>query len=612
MFLKAVIIQNYRGYKNRHRIEIGELTAFIGKNDVGKSTIFDALAIFFEHPLGTIDSSDICVHTDGTGELRIGCIFQRFPDTITIDATSETTLAGEHLLNEDGDLEIHKVFQFVDCNLKLKPQIFAIAYHPTSDDAEGLLSKKNADLKKIADKIGVDDSVDRRSNVALRSAIWEKSSELQRQTIELQLDKEDAKSIWTQISGYLPEFALFRADRPSTDEDSEVQDPLKVAVKQAIEEVQAELDAVKEKVKAKALDVAMRTIEKLADFDSTLASQLNPNFKSDPKWEGLFKLSLTGDDDIPLNKRGSGVRRLVLFSFFRAEAERLRVENQKGDIIYAVEEPETAQHPSNQQMIIEALQAIAETESCQVMLTTHVPALASMLPVDSIRHICLNEENGRAVNMGTDEVIRRVVDDLGIIPDKRVGVLVCVEGPHDFRFLKRINRVLLSEDPVIVDLANDPRIGFVVLGGSTLQEWVNENYLKNLGLPEIHIYDRDVLVNGKYKYQDSRDAVNARTDGSVGYLTTKRELENYLHIDAINEVLEPVTGSVFTFSITDECDVEAEIKTALNGQHKIERRSIKHWLNEDAADHMTVAHLQARGGYTEIRDWFLEIGRKLA
>lgn len=612
MFLKAVIIQNYRGYKNRHRIEIGELTAFIGKNDVGKSTIFDALAIFFEHPLGKIDSSDICVHTDGTGELRIGCIFQRFPDTITIDATSETTLAGEHLLNEDGDLEIHKVFQFVDCNLKLKPQIFAIAYHPTSDDAEGLLSKKNADLKKIADKIGVDDSVDRRSNVALRSAIWEKSSELQRQTIELQLDKEDAKSIWTQISGYLPEFALFRADRPSTDEDSEVQDPLKVAVKQAIEEVQAELDAVKEKVKAKALDVAMRTIEKLADFDSTLASQLNPNFKSDPKWEGLFKLSLTGDDDIPLNKRGSGVRRLVLFSFFRAEAERLRVENQKGDIIYAVEEPETAQHPSNQQMIIEALQAIAETESCQVMLTTHVPALASMLPVDSIRHICLNEENGRAVNMGTDEVIRRVVDDLGIIPDKRVGVLVCVEGPHDFRFLKRINRVLLSEDPVIVDLANDPRIGFVVLGGSTLQEWVNENYLKNLGLPEIHIYDRDVLVNGKYKYQDSRDAVNARTDGSVGYLTTKRELENYLHIDAINEVLEPVTGSVFTFSITDECDVEAEIKTALNGQHKIERRSIKHWLNEDAADHMTVAHLQARGGYTEIRDWFLEIGRKLA
>ena len=128
---------------------------------------------------------------------------------------------------------------------------------------------------------------------------------------------------------------LFRSatDRPSTDEDSEVQDPLKVAIKQAIEEVQTELDAVKEKVKARTLDVANRTITKLADFDSTLSSQLNPNFKSDPKWDGLFKLSLTGDDEIPINKRGSGVRRLVLFSFFRAEAERLREEHKKGNII---------------------------------------------------------------------------------------------------------------------------------------------------------------------------------------------------------------------------------------------------------------------------------------
>ena len=72
-----------------------------------------------------------------------------------------------------------------------------------------------------------------------------------------------------------------------------------------------ELGVVKEKVKARTLDVANRTITKLADFDSALSSQLNPNFKSDPKWDGLFKLSLTGDDEIPINKRGSGVRRFV-------------------------------------------------------------------------------------------------------------------------------------------------------------------------------------------------------------------------------------------------------------------------------------------------------------
>jgi putative ATP-dependent endonuclease of OLD family len=609
MQLKEVVLQNFRAYKNKHRIPVNQLTAFIGKNDSGKSSVFDALAAFFDHPLGKIDISDACVHAGASGELRIGCVFTDFPASITIDASSMTTLPDEYLLNPDGDLEIHKVYEFNDGTLK-KPKVFAVAHHPTAQDVDALLSKKNADLKKLAQTAQVDDAVDKRSNVALRKALWEKAGNLNLQPVEIQLDKEDAKAMWEQLSKYLPEYALFRADRPSTDEDSEVQDPLKVAIRQAIDEVQGELDAVKEKVKARTLDVANRTITKLADFDDSLASQLNPTFKSDPKWDGLFKLSLTGDDEIPINKRGSGVRRLVLFSFFRAEAERLREEHEKGNIIYAVEEPETAQHPSNQRKVVEALQAIAEADGCQVMLTTHVPALASLLPVDSIRYICLHEENGREVRIADEEVIRNVAADLGIVPDKRAEVLVCVEGPHDLQFLKRINRLLRDDDPNVIDIFGDPRVALVVLGGSTLREWVNQHYLKNVGLPEVHIYDRDELKDGKFKYQEASDAVNARGDGSVGFLTAKREMENYLHVDAISEALQPVTGIIFSFPMTDDCDVENEIKARLGGQGKVPRRSIKHWLNEDAADRMTLDRLRERNGYDEVKGWFLEIANR--
>ncbi|MBT5269729.1 MAG: ATP-binding protein [Candidatus Jacksonbacteria bacterium] len=610
MFLKEIVVQNYRGYKNQHKIPIEQLTAFIGKNDAGKSTIFDALAVFFDHTLGKIDASDICVHAEPSGQLRIGCVFTDFPDSITIDASSITTLADEYLLNVDGLLEIHKLYEFSDGTLK-KPKVFAIANHPTAKGFDGLLSKKNAELKKSGEAANIDAGVDKRSNAALRKAIWGSATDLKLGASEIQLDKEDAKTIWEQLSKYLPEYALFRADRPSTDEDSEVQDPLKVAIKQAIEEVQAELDAVKEKVKTRTLDVAKRTITKLADFDNTLSSQLNPNFKSDPKWDGLFKLSLTGDDDIPINKRGSGVRRLVLFSFFRAEAERLREEHKKGNIIYAVEEPETAQHPDNQQKVIEALQAIAEADGCQVMVTTHVPVLASLLPINSIRYICSHDQNGREVCVADDDVIKTVVTDLGIIPDKRAKVLVCVEGPHDLQFLRRINSLFRDEDNSFIDIFTDPRVALVVLGGSTLKEWVNQHYLKNVGLPEVHIYDRDELKNGKYKYQDDKCAVNARGDGSIGFLTTKREMENYLHIDAISEALQPVVGFNFTFHLSDDCDVETEIKTKLNGQGKIQRRSIKHWLNEDAANCMTIARLKERNGYDEIKGWFNEITNRV-
>ena len=611
MLLKEVILKNFRGYKGECRISIERLTAFIGKNDAGKSSIFDALAVFFDHPLGKIDENDLCVHADDVCEIRIGCVFTSLPDQIIIDSTSSTSLASEYLLNSNGDLEIHKIYG-CSSGLSKKSKIVAIANHPTVSTCKDLLAKKNSELKKLAKALSVDGDVDNRSNAALRQAIWQAYSDLELQETEVKLDKEDAKHIWDKIYNYLPEYALFRADRPSTDEDTEVQDPLKIAIRQAIQEVQQELDIVKEKVKARAIEVANRTLAKLSDFDDALASQLNPFFRTDPKWDSLFKLALTDDNDIPINKRGSGVRRLVLFSFFRAEAERLREENNKGNIIYAVEEPETAQHPNNQRKVIEALSSISEVDGCQVLLTTHVPALASLLAVDSIRYIERQNCGDRLISSGSDEVFSRVASDLGIVPDRRAQVLVCVEGPHDLQFLKKINSILLEQHSDVIDIFSDPRVAWVVLGGSTLQEWVNQHYLKNLGLPEIHIYDRDLPRNdGTYKYQNSADIVNARGDNSLAFLTQKREMENYLHMDALNEVFQPLINNSFTFSLTDECDVEGEIKSALNGQTKIQRRSLKSWLNDEVAGRMSVERLRERSAEDEVIAWFSEIKNRL-
>ncbi|MEZ5277096.1 MAG: hypothetical protein R3F07_12000 [Opitutaceae bacterium] len=176
-----------------------------------------------------------------------------------------------------------------------------------------------------------------------------------------------------------------------------------------------------------------------------------------------------------------------------------------------------------------------------------MPALASLLPVEAIRHISPCEENGRKVQVALDEVIAQVVSDLGIIPDKRAKVLLCVEGPHDLQFLKRINGILRQENEDVVDVFSDPRVAMVVLA-AYLREWVNEHYLRNLNLPEVHIYDRDEEKAGKFKYQGAHDAVNARGDGSVSFLTGKREMENYLHLDAINEAMNAAVPAPFSSS----------------------------------------------------------------
>ena len=46
MKIKTVKIKNFRSYKDEVEIEFGNLTAFVGKNDIGKSTILEALEIF--------------------------------------------------------------------------------------------------------------------------------------------------------------------------------------------------------------------------------------------------------------------------------------------------------------------------------------------------------------------------------------------------------------------------------------------------------------------------------------------------------------------------------------------------------------------------------------
>jgi AAA15 family ATPase/GTPase len=46
MKLEKLIIENFRGYQGRVEITLNDLTALIGKNDVGKTTVLDALGVF--------------------------------------------------------------------------------------------------------------------------------------------------------------------------------------------------------------------------------------------------------------------------------------------------------------------------------------------------------------------------------------------------------------------------------------------------------------------------------------------------------------------------------------------------------------------------------------
>lgn len=408
MKLTKLIITNFRGYKNRTEVGFNDITTFVGKNDSGKSTILEALDIFFNDGKGCIkiDNQDINIENKNGNDtdIAIEACFTDLPAEIVIDASNKTSLKNEYLLNDDGTLHIEKIFS----NASSKAKVYIIAKHPNNPNCNDLMQLKIADLKKKVKELNIEDKVtDKTVSAAFRAAIWsyyDHEEGLSLANRKIDVSKGETKSIWEQIEKYLPIYSLFQSDRSNSDSDNEVQDPLKHAVKEFLMEkdVQEKLNSIAQDVIRKLEDVSRRTLEKLQEMDASVANTLEPSIP-DPnklKWAEVFKsVSITGDEDIPINKRGSGVRRLILLNFFRVEAERKLREQASGNstasIIYAIEEPETSQHFQNQLLLVKAFKDLSSIPNVQVILTTHSGNIVKQLDFEDIRLV----DNGKVIHI---------------------------------------------------------------------------------------------------------------------------------------------------------------------------------------------------------------------
>ena len=115
MRLLTVKLKHFRGYKTETVIPIENLTAFIGKNDAGKSSVFEALEIFFNNKLVKCERADLNIEADNN-LIEISCVFVDLPEELVLDAAHPTNLGDEYLLNADGQLEIKKVYPATSVN----------------------------------------------------------------------------------------------------------------------------------------------------------------------------------------------------------------------------------------------------------------------------------------------------------------------------------------------------------------------------------------------------------------------------------------------------------------------------------------------------------------
>lgn len=242
-----------------------------------------------------------------------------------------------------------------------------------------------------------------------------------------------------------------------------------------------------------------------------------------------------------------------------------------------------------------------------MLLTTHSPGLAALLPVSSLR-LVKKVAGEVTVESGSDAVLNEICTELGVLTetvdtDARPKVLVMLEGPNDVAFVSRLIEVWRERSmraPTV-----DADCVLVPAGGQDLQHWIEHRYLRSMGLREVHVYDRDppAPTNPTPKYERFVANVNARQDGSVGLLTNKQATENYHHPDAVRDAaLQELGLTISVPSWSDSDDVVATCTGLLEGTRL--PKNCKAWLNTVATKYLTFAQLQDRGAVDEIQRWF--------
>lgn len=609
MKIAKLTIKNFRGLKDVNVAFDDSLNIIIGKNDIGKSTVLEAMEIFFNNSTVKLDVEDLCKFSDNNF-IEIGISFTLDNYDLTID-TIPTAFDDEFLLDSEGLLTIIKKW---DCSkvsiTKSSENVFLKANYPV-DIPNPYINLKSSDLKKLINdnfEDNIPESVKLNTNSTMRLALYDKADRSNLREILIPLDKEDAKKVWSNLKNDMPLFILFQSDRANKDSDKDVQDPLKAITRLAIDEAQKELDEVVSKIEKLVTEVGQSTIEKMHDMNPDLADSLKPDL-SHKNWDSLFSFSFIGDDGIPINKRGSGFRRLLLLNYFRAEAER---EGSNKPIIYAIEEPETALHPDWQLMLINSLVELSDKPNIQIFLTTHSPRLAGQVDYKYIRYIHKSQNMDSVIEQADESNFEEIIETLGILPslssisNNEIKVILCVEGPHDVSFFHNISSIFGLE------LESNQGILVIPLGGGTLKHWVNRRFLDKLKAPQIHIYDNDVN-----EYQLSIDKVKARGDNSWGSLTSLREIENYIHPSLVRRLYSlncdyylmdtpnwtdnwkehefPKNLSLFLKDLQSQgFDIQGGFK-----ESKVKRK-----LCDEGSKFMNKELLEELGVYDEVKGWF--------
>ncbi|MDP8622940.1 MULTISPECIES: TOPRIM nucleotidyl transferase/hydrolase domain-containing protein, partial [Enterobacterales] len=177
-----------------------------------------------------------------------------------------------------------------------------------------------------------------------------------------------------------------------------------------------------------------------------------------------------------------------------------------------------------------------------------------------VRYVTRNETGEPVVKMPDDDVLKEATESLGVLPEtgmERAKGIVLVEGKSDVTFLRHAASSF-KQSGVLPASLEDVKIVPVLIGGcGSVKHWVTLNLANDLGLPWCVFLDSDIGGDPAQVLSIQKRKKEVEEAGKVFFATRKREIENYLCPDLIEEI----TGVAVTF--TDTCDAKKIIGRAV-------------------------------------------------
>lgn len=341
MKIQNITLNNFRKFLDEEKFSLEDLTVLVGSNNTGKSTIFDAIKIFYKYNKAKFKPSEDLPKSIPENKRNDIESWIQIEYILTDD---EVPKLPEKYQREDNKLVLRKFLQFPEQKNRQK-KVFAVHDSGEIDDSE-FFGAPGVSLGKLG-----------KENIVFIPGVSDLKENLK--TSGPSPLREMVNSVFTKVAKENQEYNKLTNAFAEFDEsihDSETDDGL-----------------------------SLNTIQtKINEEMSSWNFEFDLNFSAiDPR--EMVKRLLTHElidtgieEDVDMQKMGLGLRRNLIFSLIKvsADLEKTYVDNQGEDNfspefgLILFEEPEAFLHPSQERRLNSALHQITG-DNQQVIATTH-------------------------------------------------------------------------------------------------------------------------------------------------------------------------------------------------------------------------------------------------